>query len=58
MADIRLRFVEFETAGDLKVAVEKLDGQEFKGANVRCEADVSDARPSPYCVYLRCLDSS
>ena len=34
------RFVEFETAGDLKVAVDKLDNQEFKGANVRCIADV------------------
>ena len=33
-------FVEFETASDLKIAVEKLDNQEFKGANVRCEADV------------------
>ncbi|KAK4697186.1 hypothetical protein P7C71_g846, partial [Lecanoromycetidae sp. Uapishka_2] len=32
-------FVEFETAGDLKVAVDKLDNQEFKGANVRCIAD-------------------
>lgn len=34
------RFVEFETAGDLKVAVDKLDNQEFKGASVRCLADV------------------
>ena len=34
------RFVEFETAGDLKVAVEKLDNQDFKGASVRCSADV------------------
>ena len=34
------RFVEFETAADLKVAVEKLDNQEFKGNNVRCTSDV------------------
>lgn len=34
------RFVEFETAGDLKVAVDKLDSQDFKGASVRCLADV------------------
>ena len=36
----RYRFVEFETAADLKTAVEKLDNQEFKGATVRCTADV------------------
>ena len=35
-----VRFVEFETAGDLKVAVDKLDNQDFKGASVRCLADV------------------
>ncbi|KAL8862063.1 MAG: hypothetical protein Q9178_001518 [Gyalolechia marmorata] len=29
-------FVEFETAADLKVAVDKLDNNEFKGATVRC----------------------
>ena len=34
------RFVEFETASDLKVAVDKLDSQDFKGASVRCLADV------------------
>ena len=34
------RFVEFETAGDLKIAVDKLDNQDFKGASVRCLADV------------------
>ena len=32
--------MEFETASDLKVAVDKLDNQDFKGANVRCTADV------------------
>ncbi|KAL8795438.1 MAG: hypothetical protein Q9195_002027 [Heterodermia aff. obscurata] len=32
-------FVEFETAADMKVAVEKLDSSEFKGSNVRCLAD-------------------
>ena len=35
------RFVEFETAADLKTAVEKLDNQDFKGASVRCLSDVS-----------------
>ena len=35
------RFVEFETAADLKTAVEKLDNQDFKGTNVHCYADVS-----------------
>lgn len=34
------RIVEFETANDLKVAVEKLDGREFKGSRVNCIADV------------------
>lgn len=33
-------FVEFETAADLKTAVEKLDNQEFKGATVHCVSDV------------------
>ena len=33
-------FVEFETAADLKTAVEKLDGREFKGARVACVPDV------------------
>jgi hypothetical protein len=33
--------VEFETAADLKTAVDKLDGREFKGARVVCSADVS-----------------
>ena len=37
---IHFSFVEFETAADLKTAVEKLDNQDFKGANVRCTADV------------------
>ncbi|KAJ6071704.1 hypothetical protein N7499_009718 [Penicillium canescens] len=34
-------FVEFETANDLKTAVEKLDQREFKGSRVTCVADVS-----------------
>ncbi|KAI9873721.1 MAG: hypothetical protein M1830_010676 [Pleopsidium flavum] len=34
-------FVEFETAADLRTAVEKLDGREFKGARVSCIPDVS-----------------
>ncbi|KAI9670822.1 MAG: hypothetical protein M1829_004711 [Trizodia sp. TS-e1964] len=32
-------FVEFETAADLKTAVEKLDQKEFKGDRVTCVAD-------------------
>ncbi|KAL8941363.1 MAG: hypothetical protein Q9216_002302 [Gyalolechia sp. 2 TL-2023] len=38
-------FVEFETAADLKVAVEKLDTNDFKGATVRCVADPQDDVP-------------
>lgn len=34
-------FVEFETAADLRTAVEKLDGREFKGVRVTCTPDVS-----------------
>ncbi|KAL4958234.1 hypothetical protein BDW69DRAFT_154511 [Aspergillus filifer] len=33
-------FVEFETANDLKTAVEKLDGREFKGSRVTCIPDI------------------
>lgn len=33
-------FVEFETKEDLKAAVEKLDGHDFKGAPVVCRQDV------------------
>ncbi|KAK4190750.1 hypothetical protein QBC35DRAFT_54054 [Podospora australis] len=32
-------FVEFETANDLRTAVEKLDAREFKGNRVTCVAD-------------------
>lgn len=32
--------MEFETAHDLRTAVDKLDGREFKGARVTCTADV------------------
>ncbi|KAL8733262.1 MAG: hypothetical protein Q9181_003657 [Wetmoreana brouardii] len=38
-------FVEFETAADLKVAVEKLDNTDFKGATVRCSADPQEETP-------------
>lgn len=38
-------FVEFETAADLKSAVEKLDGREFKGQRVTCIADVGFLQP-------------
>ena len=33
-------FVEFETAADLRTAVEKLDNREFKGQRVTCVANV------------------
>lgn len=38
-------FVEFETAADLKTAVEKLDGREFKGVSVTCTADTQPDFP-------------
>ncbi|KAH0248605.1 hypothetical protein KCU71_g23643, partial [Aureobasidium melanogenum] len=38
-------FVEYETAADLVSAVEKLDGQEFKGATVRCISDTQSEIP-------------
>lgn len=41
-------FVEFETAADLRTAVEKLDGLEFKGQQVQCVADVN----FPYTLLL------
>ncbi|KAF2797401.1 hypothetical protein K505DRAFT_398617 [Melanomma pulvis-pyrius CBS 109.77] len=40
-------FVEYETAADLKTAVEKLDRREFKGQEVTCTQDVSDPPPPP-----------
>lgn len=41
LANTTARFVEFETAVDLKTAVENLDNQDFKGTKVHCYADVS-----------------
>ena len=41
------RFVEYETAADLKTAVEKLDNREFKGQAVRCLQEVSSPPPPP-----------
>ncbi|KAI0152608.1 PXA domain-containing protein [Xylariaceae sp. FL1272] len=38
-------FVEFETAADLKTAVEKLDQREFKGQRVTCLADIQSDFP-------------
>jgi len=38
-------FVEFETAADLRTAVEKLDGREFKGARVTCVSDTQADMP-------------
>ena len=40
-------FVEFETAADLKTAVDKLDGREFKGNAVSCISDVRQRNPPP-----------
>ncbi|UKZ81037.1 hypothetical protein TrVFT333_008805 [Trichoderma virens FT-333] len=41
-------FVEFETAADLRTAVEKLDGREFKGSRVQCLVDTQpDMPPGP-----------
>lgn len=37
-------FVEFETGTDLKTAVEKLDGHEFKGGTVTCAADIQEEK--------------
>lgn len=42
------RFVEYETANDLRNAVEKLDNREFKGQAVRCVQDVRPSKPSYY----------
>ncbi|KAK3384492.1 hypothetical protein B0T24DRAFT_87913 [Lasiosphaeria ovina] len=40
-------FVEFETANDLRTAVEKLDGREFKGSSVNCVANPDIPRGAP-----------
>ncbi|CAI7648616.1 unnamed protein product [Penicillium bialowiezense] len=40
-------FVEFETANDLKTAVEKLDQREFKGSTVSCVADIQSFEERP-----------
>ena len=44
-ADPQLSFVEFETAADLRTAVEKLDGREFKNVRVTCVANVRAPEP-------------
>ncbi|GAD94709.1 pre-RNA splicing factor Srp2, putative [Paecilomyces variotii No. 5] len=41
-------FVEFESAADLKAAVEKLDGREFKGVRVACVADIQAPEDRPF----------
>ncbi|KAG5960441.1 hypothetical protein E4U13_003801 [Claviceps humidiphila] len=38
-------FVEYETAADLRTAVEKLDGRDFKGNHVQCVADTQPDIP-------------
>ncbi|KAJ5750070.1 hypothetical protein N7533_007098 [Penicillium manginii] len=40
-------FVEFETANDLKTAVEKLDQRDFKGSRVTCLADIQSHEDRP-----------
>jgi len=40
-------FVEYETAGDLASAVEKLDNTDFKGATVHCISDTQSEIPRP-----------
>lgn len=50
-------FVEFETAADLRTAVEKLDGREFKGIRVTCVADVS-LIPEVFAFDSQCPDSA
>ncbi|KAK2750969.1 hypothetical protein FQN57_000044 [Myotisia sp. PD_48] len=40
-------FVEFETGNDLRTAVEKLDGRDFKGSRVTCTADIQPAEDRP-----------
>lgn len=40
IANLETRFVEFETAADLKKAVEALDGREFKEHRVTCTPNV------------------
>ena len=34
------RFVEYETEADLKAAVDKIDGREFRGAPITCAVAV------------------
>lgn len=46
-------YVEFESAADLKTAIEKLDNREFKGNRVSCAVDVSShSLPSLRLLYL------
>ncbi|KAN0083411.1 hypothetical protein V8E54_002499 [Elaphomyces granulatus] len=40
-------FVEFESSSDLKLAVDKLDGREFKGSRVTCTADIQTPEERP-----------
>ncbi|KNG81481.1 hypothetical protein ANOM_010498 [Aspergillus nomiae NRRL 13137] len=46
-------FVEFETANDLKTAIEKLDGRDFKGSRVSCVADIQPVDERPFHEYDR-----
>lgn len=55
LTDLAPSFVEFETAPDLKMAVEKLDGREFKGNRVQCVADVRASRHRSFIPRSRSL---
>lgn len=44
---IMQRMVEFETHDDLREAVSKLDGTEFKGNRVTCIAEVTVRNVTP-----------
>ncbi|KAG8426094.1 hypothetical protein J3459_008438 [Metarhizium acridum] len=45
MPETSFRLVEYETAADLRTAVDKLDGREFKGNRVQCIADTQPDMP-------------
>lgn len=45
IANFKSRFVEFETAADLKKAVDALDGREFKEHRVTCTPNVRFSTP-------------
>lgn len=52
IANLQTRFVEFETAPDLKKAVEALDGREFKEHRVTCTPNVGSPTLFLFFVFL------